>query len=97
MMITKTFRTIPAVRGGPISQLRWSRLFAGKTPDRAAVHGLKQPPSYTLDDRKRMEEEIDKTNEEQGKRRKKVEEKVDSQLKNSENVVSESPESLSSS
>ncbi|KAL7606649.1 hypothetical protein Lser_V15G17772 [Lactuca serriola] len=97
MMITKAFRTFPTVRGGLISQLRWCRLFAGKTSDRAAVHGLKQPRTHTLDDRERIAEEIDKTKEELGKRRKKVEEKVDSQLKNSENVVSESPESLSSS
>ncbi|KAL4584508.1 hypothetical protein LXL04_009111 [Taraxacum kok-saghyz] len=97
MMITKTCRMFPNVVGSPISQLRWSRLFAGKSSDRAAVHGLKQPHTHTLDDRERIEEDIEKAKEEQGKKRKKVEEKVDSQLKNSENVVSESPENLSSS
>ncbi|KAJ0892919.1 hypothetical protein HanPSC8_Chr09g0371701 [Helianthus annuus] len=77
-----------------LSHVRWSRLFAGKTPNRAAVHGVKQPPTYTLDDRERIEAEIDKNKEEQGKIRKEVEEKVDSELKKTDN---QSPESLTSS
>ena len=47
--------------------------------------------------REKIEEEIEAASKEQGKKRKEVEQKVDSQLKDSENVVSESPESLSSS
>ncbi|KAI3759817.1 hypothetical protein L6452_07895 [Arctium lappa] len=90
-MMIKSLRTLGT------AEVRWSRLFAAKSSDRASVHGVKQPPTHTLQDRERIEEEIEKTKEEQGKRRKEVEEKVDSQLKNSDNVVSESPESLSSS
>ena len=46
--------------------------------------------------RENIEEEIEEAAKEQGKQRKEVEQKVDSQLKESENVVSKSPESLSS-
>ncbi|GJW59591.1 hypothetical protein Tco_0108926 [Tanacetum coccineum] len=91
------FQKAVVIRCETSSKLAWSRLFSGKTQDRSAVHGLRQQPTHTLDDREKIEEEIEKASKEQGKKRKEVEQKVDSQLKDSENVVSESPESLTSS
>ncbi|PWA84845.1 hypothetical protein CTI12_AA155570 [Artemisia annua] len=93
----KMFQKVVVVRCETISRLAWSRLFAGKTQDRSAVHGLRQQPTHTIDDREKIEEEIEAAAKEQGKKRKEVKQKVDTQLKDSENVVSESPESLSSS
>nr|GEW41139.1 reverse transcriptase domain-containing protein [Tanacetum cinerariifolium] len=62
------FQKAVVIRCETSSKLTWSRLFAGKTQDRSAVHGLRQQPTHTLDDREKIEEEIEEAAKEQGKR-----------------------------
>ncbi|KAL6134795.1 hypothetical protein ACLB2K_067023 [Fragaria x ananassa] len=49
------------------------RLFTTKTPDRAAVHGLKQPVTRKIINEEEVEEEIQKAKQEKEEKRKEVE------------------------
>ncbi|XP_004303770.1 PREDICTED: uncharacterized protein LOC101298042 [Fragaria vesca subsp. vesca] len=56
------------------------RLLATKTPDRAAVHGLKRPVTHKIINEEEVKEEIEKAKQEKEEKRKEVEKTVESQL-----------------
>ncbi|KAM7480670.1 hypothetical protein LguiA_028883 [Lonicera macranthoides] len=63
------------------------QLMTTKAPNRAAVHGTKLPVTVTLQNREKVEAEIEEGKAEKEKKRKEIEEAVDSMLKTPESCL----------